>query len=95
MDHMPASILLSLATKTELKKLAPNTLMCMQGKHSANLYFIKKGMVKLLRNVDFLHHPDDMIDLHNYKDTLKDPTDLQRESGLVSQIQLEVMELSA
>lgn len=64
-SSLPTSVMLILASKTELQQLSKDTLICMQGKKSSNVYFIKYGRVKILRNVDFFQLEDE-LSLHNF-----------------------------
>mmetsp|Transcript_10191 Transcript_10191/g.13821 ORF Transcript_10191/g.13821 Transcript_10191/m.13821 type:complete len:94 (-) Transcript_10191:5-286(-) len=54
MANLPTSVILILASKSKLQQFSRDTLICMQGNKCANVYFIKYGRVKILRNLDFI-----------------------------------------
>ena len=66
MDNLPTNVILILASKTELQKFSKDTLICMQENKSSNVYFIKYGRVKILRNVDFAVSNSEPT-LHNFE----------------------------
>ena len=45
----------------------------MQGNKCSNVYFIRYGRVKVLRNLSFVQ-PDFKPNLHNYQQLFADPT---------------------
>ena len=73
MDALPTSVILILASKTELQKFSKDTLICMQGNKSSSVYFVKYGRVKILRNVDFVEAESEPT-IHTYKDLYKVPS---------------------
>lgn len=74
MDNLPTSVILILASKTEVQKFSKDTLLCMQGNKSTSVYFVKYGRVKILRNVTFVDKPETTT-IHNYKDLYNAPTE--------------------
>lgn len=79
LEHLPINVLLILASKTELKRFAKDTLICMQGDMSSHIYFVKSGRVKIIRTIDFLEI--DEITKFNYNDLYKDPTEDEIKMG--------------
>mmetsp|Transcript_41499 Transcript_41499/g.30505 ORF Transcript_41499/g.30505 Transcript_41499/m.30505 type:complete len:165 (-) Transcript_41499:178-672(-) len=51
MDNIDNSTLLIIASKTNSQVLQSNTLIARQGSKSKYLYFIKKGRVKVMKNI--------------------------------------------
>lgn len=54
MDNVDNNTLLILASKTNITVLQSNTLVIRQDNKSKYLYFIKKGRVKILRNLEII-----------------------------------------
>ena len=93
MDNLPTNVILILASKTELQRFSKDTLICMQGNKSSNVYFIKYGRVRILRTIDFTV-PDKDPTIHNYKNLYNEPTPELRQLGQVNQRQIEITELT-
>lgn len=83
MDNLPTNVILILASKTELQRFSKDTLICMQGNKSSNVYFIKYGRVRILRTIDFTV-PDKDPTIHNYKNLYNEPTPELRQLGQVN-----------
>lgn len=56
-DELDPNVLLILASKTNMSVLQANTLVIRQDKKSKYIYFIKKGRVRIMRNIAFLRFP--------------------------------------
>ena len=93
MDSLPSNIILILASKTQLSHLQPHTLIQLQGNKSTNLWFVKYGRVKIIRNIEVIEEKGREWTVHDYHEQFKEPTDAQRKAGFVKHIQLEVTEL--
>jgi CRP-like cAMP-binding protein len=66
MNHIDNNTLMILASKTNISKLQSNTLIVKQGNKSKYLYFIRKGRVRVLRNVEMIDHSGKEITIENY-----------------------------
>ena len=73
-DELDPNVLLILASKTNVSVLQSNTLIIRQDKKSKYIYFIKKGRVRIMRNIAFLKFPsNEVFDESNYTKLFKDP----------------------
>ena len=66
MSALPSNVILILASKTKLSHLQPHTLLQHQGNKSANLWFIKYGRVKMIRNIDIVEEKGREWTVHDY-----------------------------
>jgi len=55
-EHMTQTTLILMASKLKRRRVLSNTLLCRQGETSKNIYFVKSGKVKIVRDVVF-HSP--------------------------------------
>ena len=93
MDGLDNNTLLIIASKTHITNLQTNTLVVRQDNKSKHLYFIKKGRVKVLRNIEIVDYSNREITVENYKMLFKDPEDFHRKKGMVKHLLLEMTEL--
>lgn len=57
------------------------------------MYFIKKGRVKILRNIEVIDHSGKEITVENYKMLFKEPEIFHKKKGMVKYLLLELTEL--
>lgn len=93
MDSLDNNTLLILASKTNIQILQTNTLVVRQDNKSKYLYFIKKGRVKILRNIEVIDHSGKEINVENYKMLFKEPESFHKKKGMVKYLLLELTEL--
>ena len=90
MDNLDNHTLLILASKTNTTILQTNTLVARQGNKSKYLYFIKKGRVKVLRNITIIDHSGKEITVENYKMLFKEPEPYHIKKGMIKNLLLEL-----
>ncbi len=93
MDGLDNNTLLIIASKTNITNLQSNTLVVRQDNKSKQMYFIKKGRVKVLRNIEIIDHSNREITVENYKMLFKEPEDFHRRKGMTKFLLLELTEL--
>eukprot|EP00347_Sterkiella_histriomuscorum_P000850 403374282 len=93
MDGLDNNTLLIIASKTSTTTLQSNTLVVRQDNKSKYLYFIKKGRVKILRNIEIIDHSNKEITVENYKMLFKEPEEFHRKKSMVKFLLLELTEL--
>ena len=93
MDTLDNNSLMILASKTNVTQLQTNTLVVRQDNKSKYLYFVKKGRVTVLRNVEVVDHSGKEITVENYQILFKDPEFFHRKKGMVKYLLLELAEL--
>ena len=81
-----------LASMIKTKHFANNTLICRQDDVLKSVYFIKSGMVKLLRKVDF-KVPSSQKEANDSEFLIQDPEDMDYFTANIDQKLLEVDEL--
>jgi len=64
-----------------------------QENKSKHLYFIRKGRVKILRNIEIVDYSNREITVDNYKMLFKEPEEYHRKKGMVKHLLLELTEL--
>jgi CRP-like cAMP-binding protein len=93
MDGLDNNTLLIIASKTNITNLQSNTLVVRQDNKSKYLYFIKKGRVKILRNIEIVDNSNKEITVENYKILFKEPEEYHRKKSMVKFLLLELTEL--
>lgn len=93
MDGLDNNTLLIIASKTNITNLQSNTLVVRQDNKSKQMYFIKKGRVKVLRNIEIIDHSNREVTVENYKMLFKEPEDFHRRKGMNKFLLLELTEL--
>lgn len=71
--YIPKDQLLTLAEKVAFKRYTTNTLLLRQEDQPTSIYFIKAGIVKVLRKVDF-KIPTTQAEANNANFLIQDPT---------------------
>ena len=90
MNGLDNNTLIIIASKTRITNLQSNTLVARQDNKSKQLYFIRKGRVKVLRSISIIDHSNTEITVENYKILFKEPEEYHRKKGLAKHLLLEL-----